>query len=313
MDADAKNPARRESTAELLADWRAAERDAVAAREAARIATLALEAARAAEEAALETETAANAASEAVERALQAAGSARRAASQAAEAAKIFTTGVEAPRRQPPRLASRRSNRRASRSCPLRSLTWSLRASRHGRFRTIPSSRPAAMSTARVGEGVRLPTRRADARWECLSPANSGPGRPARLAAAQPICGGIAPPGPEPGSRQSSAPAGGSRTGALGACAVGTRLMMAPGCVRATARASALCPCNGCRPIYQRPARRASESARRDAAGYLSRAVKVRGAALPSRGPSLGGRASFTTHDSDAHDGYPASMRTSVR
>jgi hypothetical protein len=93
MDADAKNPARRESTAELLADWRAAERDAVAAREAARIATLALEAARAAEEAALETETAANAASEAVERALQAAGSARRAASQAAEAAKIFTTG----------------------------------------------------------------------------------------------------------------------------------------------------------------------------------------------------------------------------
>jgi hypothetical protein len=40
----------------LLGDWRAAERDTIAAREAARVASLALDSAKAAEEAAVETE-----------------------------------------------------------------------------------------------------------------------------------------------------------------------------------------------------------------------------------------------------------------
>jgi hypothetical protein len=80
---------------ELLADWRAAERDAVAARDAAHIAALALTAAEAAEEAAMEVEAAAEAAAEAVERARAAATRARRAAAEAAEAAKTALTSAQ--------------------------------------------------------------------------------------------------------------------------------------------------------------------------------------------------------------------------
>ena len=85
----AKDKETHESAAELLADWRSAGRDTVAARAAATIATLALAAATAAEEAAEEVEAAAGAAQEAVERAKAAALRARAAASQAAEAARL--------------------------------------------------------------------------------------------------------------------------------------------------------------------------------------------------------------------------------
>ncbi len=84
-----------DSIAEALAEWRAAGRDTVAARAAARIAGLALDAARAAEEAANETETAVKAAAAAVDKALQAATSARKAALSAAEAARILLAGAE--------------------------------------------------------------------------------------------------------------------------------------------------------------------------------------------------------------------------
>ena len=84
-----------ESAAELLADWRSAERDNVAAHSAAAVAKLALEAASAAEEAASEVETAANAALEAVERARAAAGRARAAALRAAEAAQMAVATAE--------------------------------------------------------------------------------------------------------------------------------------------------------------------------------------------------------------------------
>ena len=75
------------STAELLAEWRAAGRDSVAARAAARVAGMALKAAGAAEEAANEVEAAARAALDSVEKARTAAGMARQAAALAAEAA----------------------------------------------------------------------------------------------------------------------------------------------------------------------------------------------------------------------------------
>ena len=84
-----------ESAAELLADWRSAARDSVAARSAASVAKLALEAAAAAEEAASEVETAANAALEAVERARAAAGRARAAALRAGEAAQTAFATAE--------------------------------------------------------------------------------------------------------------------------------------------------------------------------------------------------------------------------
>ena len=90
-----KEPEEHHAAGELLADWRAAERDAVAARDAAHIAALALAAAEAAEEAATEVEAAAEAASEAVERARSAAGRARRAAAQAAEAATSALTSAQ--------------------------------------------------------------------------------------------------------------------------------------------------------------------------------------------------------------------------
>jgi hypothetical protein len=79
----------KESAAELLAEWRAAGRDTVAAHAAAKVAELALEAATAAEEAANEVEAAAKIAHEAIEKARSAAGRAREAAAHAAEAAHL--------------------------------------------------------------------------------------------------------------------------------------------------------------------------------------------------------------------------------
>ena len=80
---------RPKTAAEMLAEWRAAGRDTVAARAAASVAALALKAAAAAEEAATEVEAAAEAAVEAVERARAAASRARAAAGQAAEASSL--------------------------------------------------------------------------------------------------------------------------------------------------------------------------------------------------------------------------------
>ena len=77
----------RKTAAELLADWRAAGRDVVAARAGARVAELALVAAAEAELAAEEVEQAAKAALHAVDRARAAAARARAAASEAADAA----------------------------------------------------------------------------------------------------------------------------------------------------------------------------------------------------------------------------------
>ena len=83
------------STAELLADWRAAGRDTVAARAAAHVAALALGAAAAADEAATEVEVAAQAALESVEKARYAASKARQAANQASEAAQLILEGAK--------------------------------------------------------------------------------------------------------------------------------------------------------------------------------------------------------------------------
>lgn len=75
------------TAAELLAEWRAAGRDVVAARSAAKVAELALVAAVEAEKAATEVEQAAKAALQAVDRALAAAARATAAAGEAAVAA----------------------------------------------------------------------------------------------------------------------------------------------------------------------------------------------------------------------------------
>ena len=91
----AEDKAKHKSAADLLADWRAAERDTVAAGSSAKVATLALQAATAAEEAAAEVEAAASAAAEAVERARSAALKARKAAGQAAEAAHLAIATAE--------------------------------------------------------------------------------------------------------------------------------------------------------------------------------------------------------------------------
>jgi hypothetical protein len=82
------------SAAERLGDWRAAERDATAAKTAASIAALALKTASAAAEAALETEAAAAAALEAAERATAAAERAKSAATQTAEAARLLAAAA---------------------------------------------------------------------------------------------------------------------------------------------------------------------------------------------------------------------------
>jgi hypothetical protein len=84
-----------ESAAELLGDWRAAERDTVAAKTAASVATLAVAAALAADEAVLEAESAARAAMDAATRAKSAAEHAKNAASHASEAAQIASTTAE--------------------------------------------------------------------------------------------------------------------------------------------------------------------------------------------------------------------------
>jgi hypothetical protein len=83
------------TAAELLAEWRGASRDAVAAHSAAKVAEMALIAAAAAEEAATDVDAAATAAQEAVERARTAATRARSAAVSAAEAASLALATAE--------------------------------------------------------------------------------------------------------------------------------------------------------------------------------------------------------------------------
>lgn len=90
-----RGDAERGSASELLADWRSAERDSVAAHEAASVAARAVTAAAAAEEAAVEAESAAREATEAAARAKEAAERAKTAASQAAEAAQFAATTTE--------------------------------------------------------------------------------------------------------------------------------------------------------------------------------------------------------------------------
>ena len=85
----------RRSASDLLADWRSAERDSVAAHEAASVAARAVAAAAAAEEAAVDAETAARDATDAAALAKVAAERARAAASQAAEAAQVAATTSE--------------------------------------------------------------------------------------------------------------------------------------------------------------------------------------------------------------------------
>jgi hypothetical protein len=83
------------NASELLGDWRAAERDTVAAKVAQTVAELALKAASAAEEAAKETEKAALAALDAARSAQAAAAQAKKAAMQASEASTLLTVGAE--------------------------------------------------------------------------------------------------------------------------------------------------------------------------------------------------------------------------
>jgi hypothetical protein len=106
-----KEPARKhDSAAELLGDWRAAERDTVAARTAASVAALAVAAASAAEEAALEADSAARAAMDAATRAKGAAEHAKRAAAHAASEIGSMTV----PARAWPFTASRSGDRPAA-------------------------------------------------------------------------------------------------------------------------------------------------------------------------------------------------------
>ena len=77
------------SAARLLGDWRAAERDTVAARESAEVATLAATAAQTAERAATET-------AESARLALEAATRAERAARETADAARIVASSTAA-------------------------------------------------------------------------------------------------------------------------------------------------------------------------------------------------------------------------
>jgi hypothetical protein len=82
---DASHELEKGSAARLLSDWRAAERDAVAAKASADVASLAAGAAETAARAALET-------AEAAKLALEAATRAERAARETAEAARILST-----------------------------------------------------------------------------------------------------------------------------------------------------------------------------------------------------------------------------
>jgi hypothetical protein len=83
------------SASELLADWRSAERDSVAAHEAASVAARAVTSAAAAEAAAVEAETAAREARDAAVRAKEAADRAKTAATQASDAAQLAATRTE--------------------------------------------------------------------------------------------------------------------------------------------------------------------------------------------------------------------------
>jgi hypothetical protein len=86
------------TAADLLADWRSAGRDTVAAHAAEKVAEMALVAAAHAEEAADEVAIAAVASLEAVDRAQIAANRARAAALQAGEAAHLALTAAEGDR-----------------------------------------------------------------------------------------------------------------------------------------------------------------------------------------------------------------------
>jgi hypothetical protein len=79
----------------LLADWRAAGRDVVAARAAQAVAALALKSAAGAERAAVQTQKSAPAALSAARQAQPAAASAQKAATQAAEAARLVSAMAE--------------------------------------------------------------------------------------------------------------------------------------------------------------------------------------------------------------------------
>lgn len=79
----------------LLADWRAAGRDVVAARAAQAVAALALKSAAAAEKAAVQTQKSATAALSAARQAQSAAASAQKASTQAAEAARLVSAMAE--------------------------------------------------------------------------------------------------------------------------------------------------------------------------------------------------------------------------
>lgn len=81
--------------ADLLSKWRAAERDTIAAKEAAQVASLAHRAATAAETSAVETEEAAVSAAEVVDLARVGAMKARKAASAAAAAAHMAIASAE--------------------------------------------------------------------------------------------------------------------------------------------------------------------------------------------------------------------------
>ena len=83
------------SASELLADWRSAERDSVAAHEAALVAARAVTSAAAAEEAAVEAESAAREARDAAVRAKEAADRAKTLATQASEAAQLAAVRTE--------------------------------------------------------------------------------------------------------------------------------------------------------------------------------------------------------------------------
>lgn len=92
---DTGRPDREHGTAaELLGDWRAAERDSVAAAVAASVAALTVAAAAAAEEAAAEAESAASSAMDAATRATIAAEHAKLAAAHAAQAAHLAASAA---------------------------------------------------------------------------------------------------------------------------------------------------------------------------------------------------------------------------
>jgi hypothetical protein len=98
--------------ADLLSKWRAAERDTIAAKEAAQVASLAHRAATAAETSAVETEEAAVSAAEVVDLARVGAMKARKAASAAAAAAHMAIAVPRATRCGPPlTLRSRKPQR----------------------------------------------------------------------------------------------------------------------------------------------------------------------------------------------------------